>query len=103
MADEQIIKAELDRIFSQTKTKRRFNNQKAMIFLGIILILIIFAVGYDDNTTLPIQNVDNEPIPIPVDIQPVSITKTDPEIHIGFFGCAWRQTKAAPKKTMEKI
>jgi len=47
--------------------------------------------------------IENKPTPIPLDMQPVSITETDPEIHIGFFGCAWRQTKAVPKRTMEKI
>jgi hypothetical protein len=30
--------------------------------------------------------IENKPTPIPLDMQPVSITETDPEIHIGFFG-----------------
>jgi hypothetical protein len=48
-------------------------------------------------------DIENKPTPIPLDMQPVSITETDPEIQIGSFGCTRRQTKAAPKKTMEKI
>jgi len=64
-------------------------------------ICATIAAGYDNDSKL--HDVENKPTPIPVDIQPVSITETDPEIHIGFFDCTWRQTKAAPKRTMEKI
>ena len=64
-------------------------------------ICATIAVGYDNDSKL--HDIENKPTPIPLDMQPVSITETDPEIHIGFFGCAWRQTKAAPKRTMEKI
>jgi hypothetical protein len=46
--------------------------------------------------------IENKPTPIPLDMQPVSITETDPEIHIGFIGCTWRQTKAVPKKSNGK-
>jgi len=63
-------------------------------------ICATIAVGYDNDSKL--HDIENKPTPIPLDMQPVSITETDPEIHIGFFWLRLATNKGSSKKNNGK-